>query len=86
MGRYLDLARDAKAAGNCGKEAVSSLQWEEQAQSQVLADIGYEINEINEISPPSQDYEINEISPIGGVPLCPTGGRAVLMFRSVFTF
>ncbi len=79
MGRYLDLARDAKAAGNCGKEAVSSLQWEEQAQSQVLADIGYEINEINEISPPCQGYEINEISSIGGVPLCPPGGRAVLL-------
>ncbi len=79
MGRYLDLARDAKAAGNCGKEVVFPLQWEEQAQSQVLADIGYEINEINEISPPGQGYEINEISPIGGVPLCPTGGRAVLL-------
>jgi hypothetical protein len=79
MGRYLDLARDAKAAGNCGKEAVSSLQWEEQAQSQVLADIGYEINEINEIRSPGQGCEINEISPIGGVPLCPPGGRAVLL-------
>ncbi len=64
MGRYLDLARDAKAARNCGKEAVSSLQWEEQAQSRVLAGKG---------------YEINEISPIGGVPLCPPGGHAVLL-------
>jgi hypothetical protein len=79
MGRYLDLARDVKAAGNCGKEAVSSLQWEEQAQSQVLAGKGYEINEINEISPPSQGYEINEISPIGSMSLCPPGGRAVLL-------
>jgi len=79
MGRYLDLARDAKGAGNCGKEAVSSPYWGEQAQSRVLAGKGYEINEINEISPPSQDYEINEISPIGGVPLCPPGGRAVFL-------
>ena len=48
MGRYLDLARDAKAAGNCGKEVVSSVQWEEQAQSRFLAGKGYEINELNE--------------------------------------
>jgi hypothetical protein len=79
MGRYLDLARDVKAAGNCEKEAVSTPQWEEKARSRFLAGKGYEINEINEISPPSQGYEINEISPIGGVPLCPPGGHAVLL-------
>jgi hypothetical protein len=79
MGRYLDLAKDAEAAGNCGKETVSAPQWEEQAESLVLAEKGYERNEINEISPPGQDYEINEKSPVGGVPLCPPGGRAVLL-------
>jgi hypothetical protein len=79
MGRYLDLARDAKAAGNCGKEAISSLQWEEQSQCRFWAGKGYEINEIYEISPPSQDYEINEKRSVGGAPLCPPGGRAVLL-------
>jgi hypothetical protein len=76
MGRYLDLARDARAAGNCGKEAVSTPQWEEKARSRFLAGKGYEINELNEKSPPRQHYEINEKR---SAAVCPPGGRAVLL-------
>ena len=91
MGRYLDLARDVKAAGNCGKEAVSTPQWEEKARSRFLAGKGYEINEINEIrscsveppslaGPPFCDILNSLGHPIFLQPFqCPVEVRATLM-------